>query len=207
VSLVQVVLDTILPARCPVCNAYLEGEIGLCADCVTRLEPAVDGQIVHLGRYRGHLEHVARALKFANQRAVAVPVGAKLAQGIRTAGWTVDVVVPVPLHWARGLERGYNQSRVLAQVIAQKLEMPVLDALERSKATSRQAKLAKSERAQNVQNAFRVTRDVVGLELLLVDDVHTSGATLTEASLALISKGAKRVRIAVISKVTDGRKT
>lgn len=206
-SLVQVVLDTILPARCPVCNAYLEGEIGLCADCASQLELAVDGQIMHLGRYRGHLDRVAHALKFANRRAVAVPVGLKLAQGIRAVGWTVDAVVPVPLHWVRGLERGYNQSRVLAGAIAGKLELPVLDALERSKATSRQAKLAKSERAQNVQNAFRVTRDVVGLELLLVDDVHTSGATLTEASLALISKGAKRVRIAVISKVTDGRKT
>jgi ComF family protein len=207
VNLVQGVLDAILPARCPVCNAYLQGEIGLCADCVARLEPAVDGQMIHLGRYRGHLDRVAHALKFANRRAVAVPVGAKLAQGIRTAGWTVDAVVPVPLYWVRDLERGYNQSRVLAQAIAPHLETPVLDALERSRSTLRQAKLPKAERAQNVQDAFNVTQDVTGLEILLVDDVHTSGATLTEASLALISKGAKRVRIAVISKVSDGRKT
>ncbi len=205
-SLVQSVLDTILPARCPVCNAYLEGEIGLCADCAAQLEPAVDGQIIHLGRYRGHLDRVAHALKFANRRAVAVPVGVKLAQGIRTAGWTVNAVVPVPLYWVRDLERGYNQSRVLAQAIASHLEKPVLDALERSRSTLRQAKLPKAERAQNVQDAFNVTKDVTGLEILLVDDVHTSGATLTEASLALISAGAKRVRIAVISKVSDGRK-
>ncbi len=205
-SIVQAVLDTILPARCPVCNAYLEAEIGLCTDCVAQLEPTVDGQMIHLGRYRGHLDRVAHALKFANRRAVAVPVGVKLAQGIRTAGWTVNAVVPVPLHWVRGLERGYNQSRVLAEAIAVNLETPVLDALERSRSTMRQAKLPKAERAQNVQDAFNVTKDVTGLEILLVDDVHTSGATLTEASLALISAGAKRVRIAVISKVSDGRK-
>lgn len=205
-NLVQSALDVILPARCPVCEAHLEGEVGLCRDCVAQLHPTVDGHILHLGRYRGHLERVARALKFANQRALAVPLGAKLADGVLEAGWKVDALVPVPLHWARGLERGYNQSRVLAQAIAQRLEKPVLDALERPRATSRQARLAKSERAQNVRDAFRATADLRGLEILLVDDVHTSGATLTESSLALIVAGAKRVRIAVISKVSDPRR-
>lgn len=205
-NVLQSVLDTILPARCPVCNAYLAGQVGLCGDCAARLEPVVDGQMIHLGQYRGHLERVARALKFGNQRAVAVPLGARLAEGILGAHWTVNAVVPVPLHWSRNLERGYNQARVLAQSISQNLNAPVLDALERSRATSRQARLVKSERAQNVRDAFRAIENVSGLEILLVDDVHTSGATLTEASLALIEAGAKRVRIAVISKVSDGRK-
>ena len=205
-NIVQTVLDAILPARCPVCEDYLAGEVGLCADCAAQLHPTVDGHILHLGRYRGHLERVARALKFGNQRAVAVPLGRALAAGAVKAGWTVNAVVPVPLHWTRGLERGYNQSRVLSEAIAQNLNAPVLDALERSRPTGRQAKLPKSERAQNVRDAFRATADLTGLEILLVDDVHTSGATLTESSLALIQAGAKRVRIAVISKVSDGRK-
>jgi ComF family protein len=206
VNLFQTVLDAILPARCPVCDDYLAGEVGLCADCTAQMHPTVDGHILHLGRYRGHLERVARALKFGNHRAVAVPLGRALAAGAIEAGWTVDAVVPVPLHWVRGLERGYNQSRVLAEAIAPRLEKPVLDALGRSRSTLRQARLPKAERAQNVQDAFTVTADVMGLEILLVDDVHTSGATLTESSLALIQAGAKRVRIAVISKVSDGRK-
>ncbi len=206
-SLLQAALDAILPARCPVCNDYLAGEVGLCRECAAQLHPTVDGHILHLGRYRGHLDRVARALKFGNHRAVAVPLGRALAAGATEAGWTVNAVVPVPLHWSRTLERGYNQSRALAEAIALNLNAPVLDALERSRPTDRQAKLPKSERARNVRDAFRAAADVRGLEILLIDDVHTSGATLTESSLALIQAGAKRVRIAVISKVSDGRKS
>ncbi len=193
-------LDAILPARCPVCNTHLAGEVGLCRDCLDALQPMIDGQMVHLGRYRGRLERLARALKFAHHRAVTGPVGARLAEGVRGAGWRLDAVVPVPLHWVRGLERGYNQSRELASGIANALEVPVLDALERTRNTKRQARLNKPERAGNVRDAFQVVTEVKGLELLLVDDVHTSGATITEAGLALVAAGAKRVRMAVIAK-------
>lgn len=196
-------LDAILPARCPVCGHYLAGEVGLCLNCLGGLEPVVDGNIVHLGRYRGRLERLARALKFAHHRAVAGPVGVKLADGVRAALWRVDAVVPVPLHALRGIERGYNQSRELAASIAGRLEVPVLDALERTRSTKRQARLEKADRAANVLGAFCAIRDVNGLEVLLVDDVHTSGATVAEASLALVSAGAKRVRVAVIARVLN----
>lgn len=159
--------------------------------------------MVHLGRYRGRLERLARALKFANHRAAAGPIGARLADGVRGAGWQVDAIVAVPLHWVRGLERGYNQSRELASGIATALKVPVLDALERTRSTKRQARLEKVERAGNVRNAFQAVTEVKGLELLLVDDVHTSGATITEASLALVAAGAKRVRVAVIAKALN----
>jgi ComF family protein len=196
-------LDAILPARCPVCNTHLTGEVGVCQDCLDALQPIIEGQMVYLGRYRGRLERLARALKFANHRAVAGPVGARLADGVRGSGWRLDAVVPVPLHWVRGLERGYNQSRELASGIANALEVPVLDALERTRSTKRQARLEKLERAGNVRDAFQVVTEVKGLELLLVDDVHTSGATITEASLALVAASAKRVRVAVIAKALN----
>jgi ComF family protein len=196
-------LDAILPARCPVCNTHLTGEVGVCRDCLDALQPIIEGQMVHLGQYRGRLERLARALKFANHRAVAGPVGARLADGVRGSGWRLDAVVPVPLHWVRGLERGYNQSRELASGIANALEVPVLDALERTRSTKRQARLEKLERAGNVRDAFQVVTEVKGLELLLVDDVHTSGATITEASLALVAAGAKRVRVAMIAKALN----
>ena len=199
-SIVKHLLDAILPARCPVCQTHLFGEVGVCQDCLGSLEPIIEGHIVHLGRYRGRLERLARALKFANHRAVAGPVGAKLADGVRRTGWRVDAVVPVPLHGLRRLERGYNQSRELATAIAHRLEVPVLDALERTRSTKRQARLEKTERVSNVKDAFQAVKSVKGLELLLVDDVHTSGATITEASLALVDAGAKRVRVAVMAK-------
>lgn len=198
------VINTILPSRCALCKQHLEHELGLCQDCTARIGQArLEGHVLHLGMYRGHLERAAHALKFAQHRNVAVPLGQKLAQGVLEQGWPVDAIVPVPLHATRQLERGYNQARVLAEAIGRHLEKPVLDALERPKRTTRQARLPKLERGQNVRDAFRVQQPVRGLEVLLVDDVYTSGATITEASLALIEAGAKRVRVAVISMVRN----
>ena len=194
-------IDTLLPARCVLCHDYLSGEVGVCTSCLERTGRAqCDGNLIHLGEYRGRLERAARALKFADARAVAVPFGAKLADGIRAAGWRVDALVPVPLHGLRQLERGYNQSEILAQGISKALNVPVLEALGRTRSTKRQARLEKPERIDNIRDAFRVCKDVNGLELILVDDVHTTGSTLNEASLELIRAGAKRVRIAVIAR-------
>jgi ComF family protein len=197
----QTLLDTLLPARCVLCRDFLSGEVGVCSKCLEITGQArCDGNLIHLGEYRGRLERAARALKFADARAVAVPFGAKLADGIRVAGWRIDALVPVPLHGLRQLERGFNQSQVLAQGIGNALNVPVLQALTRTRSTKRQARLEKPERIDNIRDAFEVCKDVTGLELILVDDVHTTGSTLNEASLELIRAGAKRVRIAVVAR-------
>lgn len=158
---------------------------------------------MHLGAYHGHLERTVRALKFGRNRNVAVPLGKQLAQGIQEADWKVDAIVPIPLFILRQQTRGYNQARELAKSLATTLDVPKLEALKRVKSTKRQAKLGKTERSSNVREAFEVLANVRGLELVLVDDVYTSGATATECALALIEAGAKRVRIAVISRVLE----
>ena len=197
-------LNLILPLRCALCSTYLQAEIGLCANCQAKLgTPKNEGNIIHLGEYRGHLERVVRALKFGKNRNVAVPLGKRLAQGIQEADWKVDGIVPIPLFVLRQQTRGYNQARELAKSLATALDVPKLEALRRVKSTKRQAKLGKTERSSNVREAFEVVGNVHNLELVLVDDVYTSGATATECALALIEAGAKRVRIAVISRVLE----
>jgi competence protein ComFC len=197
-------LNLILPVRCALCSTYLEAEIGLCATCQAKLgTPKLEGNIVHLGVYHGHLERAVRALKFGKNRTVAVPLGQLLAAGIRTAEWKVDAIVPIPLFVGRQQTRGYNQARELAASLSTALKAPKLEALHRTKSTKRQAKLGKTERIRNVREAFEVVQNVRDLEIVLVDDVYTSGATATECALALIEAGAKRVRIAVISRVSE----
>jgi ComF family protein len=172
--------------------------------CQAKLgSPKLEGNIVHLGVYHGHLERAVRALKFGKNRTVAVPLGKRLAQGIQEAKWRVDAVVPIPLFMVRQQMRGYNQARELAKSLATALDVPKLEALNRTKSTKRQAKLGKTERIRNVREAFEVVQNVRDLEIILVDDVYTSGATATECALALIEAGAKRVRIAVISRVSE----
>jgi ComF family protein len=194
-------LNAVLPTRCPMCHQHLRGaEVGVCAACLGKLEPTFEGHLLHLGDYGGKLERAVRAFKFAEARRVAQPLGQVLAAAVKSAGWGVDVVVPIPLHASRANLRGYNQAELLGQALAQGLGVPCTPALARVRATKQQAKLQKAERLENLEGAFALRQPVDGLEVLLVDDVHTSGSTLTEASLVLIEAGAKRVRLAVLAR-------
>ncbi len=117
-----------------------------------------------------------------------------------------DVLVPVPLHRRRLASRRYNQSALLARTVSARCGVPVaVDALVRVKATPPQVGLTRTQRALNVQGAFRVPDEtrlqVDGRAVVLVDDVLTSGATVNAASRALLRGGAKRVDVLVFARV------
>jgi ComF family protein len=117
-----------------------------------------------------------------------------------------DAIVPVPLHWRRQWARRFNQSALLAEVVAKASGVAVAHAaLRRVKATPQQVGLSQAERAQNVQGAFRVLpaakTAVAGRRLLLVDDVLTSGATVDACSRALLRAGAEQVDVLVFARV------
>ena len=112
------------------------------------------------------------------------------------------LIVPVPLYKSRYRERGYNQSAVLAHEVASYLDLPVVeDALSRVKKTRMQKQMTAAERAANVQGAFAVARPdkIAGQDILLLDDVYTSGATSGECVRVLKAHGAKSVTILTIA--------
>ena len=114
----------------------------------------------------------------------------------------IDVLVPVPLHWWRRLERGYNQSAALADALASKLQVPSgRNWLRRVKSTPKQFTQSATARRENVKGAFRATRkcNVKNLRVLLVDDVLTTGATASEAAKVLKAAGAAQVSVAVLA--------
>ena len=116
-----------------------------------------------------------------------------------------DVVVPVPLHPRRLWMRRFNQSALLAAALARSCGKDYIsDALLRLRATKQQKGLSRKERLQNVKNAFAVNekRDVRGKNVLLIDDVFTSGATLNECARALKKSGAEKVFVLTIARVT-----
>jgi ComF family protein len=151
-----------------------------------------------IGPYEGRLRDIIHALKYDPRSTIAKHLAARM----RDAGADVlagaDVAVPVPLHRSRQRRRGFNQARALAV----HLGLPVSDALVRARRTESQADLPAERRHANVRGAFAVRRHSV-LEdriVVLVDDVRTTGATLSACASSLIDAGAAEVRALTAAK-------
>ena len=110
-----------------------------------------------------------------------------------------DAIVPVPLHWMRRWQRGFNQSALLAQILSRRRGIPMRNALRRTHSTRTQAGLSNHARRENVARAFRA-RGVDGQRLLLIDDVMTTGSTAAACARALKRAGARRVTLLTLAR-------
>src|SRR5215475_9257567 len=234
------VADVALPQLCPSCREPVDGA-GLCPACWAKLsfiappycerlgipfpfdggpgllsmEAIADPPAYQRARAAVRYDEIARklvhALKYGDRLDLAPIMGRWMARAGRELIADADALLPVPLHWRRQWARRFNQSAVLAHIIANAGgRMVAHRALKRVKATPQQVGLGKSERAQNVQGAFRVPAEgkaeVAGRKLLLVDDVLTSGATVDACTRALLRAGAASVDVLAFARVvTPGR--
>ena len=156
------------------------------------------------GDYEGTLRDIIHAFKYDGRRSLARPLGAMVRHAGAEALRDASCLVPVPLHPWRRVRRGFNQTADLAR----QLELPVVHALWRSRATPPQTGLTAAERRRNVRRAFllsplvsRASRSSL-LEdrvVVLVDDVRTTGATLSECARVLKLAGAREVRALTIA--------
>ena len=159
-----------------------------------------------LGSYEGLLRSVVLALKHHGNEGLAERIGelwgAVAAEGLRSL--RAEMIVPVPLYWWRRLRRGYNQSEALARGLSRQLKLPVVTAcLRRVRPTPLQSSLpTPADRKANVRGAFapRNAALLKGRTVLLLDDVMTTGATLSEAARALREGGASCVVVAVLAR-------
>lgn len=140
--------------------------------------------------YKGDYRRLSQALKYGANlplgRYLARALGRQVAQSLIFG--TVDVVIPVPLHWRRRLARGYNQAGIIAVELARSTGAVCrTDILVRSRHTTTQTRLDRAAKSANVSGAFSVREDRLSLfrHILLVDDVCTTGATLSECHFAL----------------------
>jgi len=114
-----------------------------------------------------------------------------------------DMVVPMPLHWRRQWQRGFNQAELLARATARRSGIPMVNAVRRMRFTATQAGLSNAKRRANVAGAFRVKRprQIHGRRILLIDDVMTTGSTGSACALALNRAGAKSVTLLTLARV------
>ena len=157
-------------------------------------------------RYDDTARALVLSFKYGDRLDLAPMMGQWMARAGRELLKDSDALIPVPLHWSRLWSRRFNQSAALAGSISNAVGVPVLhDTLKRVRATPQQVGLSKTERADNVQGAFKVPpgqkAEVAGRRLVLVDDVLTSGATVDTCARALLRAGAKHVDVLVFARV------
>ena len=193
------------PTAGPVCRA--------CWAAVHRFPAAEGGTEAAAGPYEGRLRDIIHAFKYDKRRTLARPLAGMMVEAGRTVLDGADVAVPVPLHWWRRRQRGFNQAALLAS----HLGLPVCDALRRSRRTRAQAGLHATERHTNVAGAFglawryrwpriaalagRAPRRLDGLVVALVDDVSTTGATRDACARVLRGAGVREVRVLTVARV------
>lgn len=187
-------------AACPRCAEPGFFTAGACPRCLRR--PPAFGTAWAAYAYEGAVSRALQRFKYEDHPELAQPLGALLAQRAHAfLAAHPGALVPLPLHAARYRERKYDQATLLAVAAAKAAGRALRDeALTRVKPTTRQVDLSEAQREANVHGAFEVSGPVAGAELVLLDDVLTTGATAREAARVLLAAGARRVDVLVFAR-------
>lgn len=221
----QNLLQTLFPSTCACCGEVLmAGENQICINCLANLtatlysshddnhtERLLTGRIplqhatsLFVFRQGNTVQQLIHAMKFHGNSDLGLLMGRQMGLELLHSGRfdDIDLLVPVPLHWRRRLQRGYNQSELLCRGISQIMGRPVnTRALVRHRYTHQQSLQSSADRMENVKDAFSLRRpdDLRGKHILLVDDVLTTGATLVSCCEALSALKNLKISIATLS--------
>ncbi len=223
---------------CDLCGNELvcKTRLRLCSECVAKL-PMVEGRIcLNCGSpikneadyclrcqrkesvfkcnraplvYDGIAKNLIYKFKFGGKIYIADTLGALMSDTYISNGFQAEIIVFAPMTAKEVKKRGFNQAELLAQNIGNRLNLPMLPALEKIKDTSEQKQLKGKEREQNLEDAFVCKfMQIKGRRILFVDDVFTTGATANQCSKALLLAGAKEVLVltaAVTPELNDSK--
>lgn len=206
------VKDILFPVRCPYCETVIHKTEYACEDCKKKFpSPAIIKYAV--GGYKctspfpydGIFKKAVKRFKFGNKGGYAKQLAFPIVQSILESYQCVnfDLITCVPMHKKRLVQRGYNQAELLAKECANIMNIPYCDTLEKFKENREQHSIKASERAKNVKGVYRITdKELVnGKNILIIDDIITTGNTLGECAKILMKQGCKSVDCAVLCSV------
>lgn len=198
-------LDWIYPQKCGLCARF--GADAICPSCLSEFSrcPELRAKCQAPLDFQGSLflhesraAQAVRRLKYSRITSLVHPLAGMIRDGYESLSeeeW--EAVVPIPIHWSRRSSRGFNQAECLCSALPRDLVRPGL--LRRIRRTRPQVGLDQAHRARNLRGAFRASSEVVGLRILLVDDVTTSGHTARECAQALKHAGAVSVGLLTLT--------
>lgn len=185
------------------------GEIGYYKNSIISLDLPVGIQnycdgILCVGKYSDTLKESLRRFKFSSKPSNYRTFGKLLVLKVENTGQIIhfDIIVPVPLHRSKQKQRGYNQAELMAEQVAKTLKVPCgKNLLIKSTATKSQSMLKKTERLLNLEDAFMVADEKLTAKknILLIDDIVTTGSTVNQCCKALKKAGAEKVIAGVIA--------
>lgn len=178
----------------PICSRCGTPEVSLCSQCNNNPLIYIDG--IRSAAYfeDNPIRSAIHDLKYRGRKVMAEVLSKMLAETYLYHQLQADVIIPVPLHQSRYKERGFNQSALLANGLSRRVDLPVdTTSLYRTRDTGHQMALKASERHQNVADAFACRKPVIDRDILLIDDVCTTGSTLDFCAMTLKMNGARSV--------------
>lgn len=218
------ILDFILPRFCPSCNSKLQAnEKSVCQKCLYTIQIASTERIhreferkfeydkiisdffsLFVFEKDEALQDIIHSFKYNMKYHNAFYLGELLGNAIESKlrSWRINYIVPVPLHRVKKAERGYNQSYYIAKGIGKVTSFPVNDhILKRERFTESQTTMTLLERKQNINNAFvaKNKKQITGKNILILDDVITTGATVAECGRVLLEHGSGKVYAASVA--------
>lgn len=200
--------DVISEPKCACCGYPFEFKLKsknkklLCPNCIKK-PYKFDGAISAV-RYDDFAKKIILPFKHADKTQYAKPISTIMIMAGRKFKDEIDVIIPVPIHLTRMLKRKYNQASLLSTYISKAYQKPVLySTLLRSKSTPSQGHMSEKERKQNVSGVFVVKKNqrIKGKNILLIDDVFTTGATVNECTKILKKSGANKVFVLTFARV------
>lgn len=215
--LAEYLLGALSPARCLVCGEVVYVGQLVCKACrkdlpgelihrTLRLEDGRPLEVIAALPYEGGFRETLVRMKFREERGLARPVARLAVQAARAHGASFSLAAYVCKHREDRLRNGYDQSQLLAKYLAAELEIPLGHVLEKRRVTTPQHELDGRAREKNLVGAYRAADEVRGKNVLLVDDIVTTGSTLRECARALYAAGARQVWAACAASTAPDRK-